>query len=460
MVMAVELTPVRPVAEKLSVRLPAVPVIESPVKLATPVAVVVAVSVPPNVPPPVAIAAVTTTPLWLTALPLASRTWITGCWANAAPLGTVAEGCVVTVSWVAAPAVIVTAVELTLVRPVAEKLSVRLPAVPVIARLVKAATPVPLVVAVSVPPNVPPPVAIAAVTTTPAWLTALPAASRTWITGCWANAVPLSAVAEGWVVTVSWVAAPAVMVMAVELTPVRPVAERLSVRSPAVPLIARLVKDATPVPLVVAVSVPPNVTPPVPITAVTTTPLWLTALPAASRTWITGCWANAAPLGAVAEGCVVTVSWVAAPAVIVMAVELTPVRPVAEKLSVRSPAVPLIARLVKAATPVPLVVAVSVPPNVTPPVPITAVTTTPLWLTALPAASRTWITGCWANAAPLGAVAEGCVVTVSWVAAPAVIVMAVELTPVRPVAEKLSVRSPAVPLIARLVKAATPVPLV
>src|SRR3989442_1158111 len=59
----------------------------------------------------------------------------------------------------------------------------------VIASLVKAATPVPLVVAVSVPPNVPPPVAIAAVTTTPLWLTALPLASRTWITGCWANEI-------------------------------------------------------------------------------------------------------------------------------------------------------------------------------------------------------------------------------------------------------------------------------
>src|SRR5438094_182346 len=60
-----------------------------------------------------------------------------------------------------------------LVSPVAEKLSVRSPAVPVIARLVKLATPLPLVVAVSVPPSVPPPVAIAAVTVTWAWLTAL-----------------------------------------------------------------------------------------------------------------------------------------------------------------------------------------------------------------------------------------------------------------------------------------------
>src|SRR5436309_8720344 len=42
----------------------------------------------------------------------------------------------------------------------------RSPAAPVIARFVKLAAPVPVVVAVSVPPSVPPPVAIAAVTVT------------------------------------------------------------------------------------------------------------------------------------------------------------------------------------------------------------------------------------------------------------------------------------------------------
>src|SRR2546429_7711854 len=78
----------------------------------------------------------------------------------------VVDGSVVTVNWVAVPAVSVTVAELTLVSPVAEKLRVRSPAVPVIARLVKVATPVPVVVAVSVPPHVPPPVAIAAVTGT------------------------------------------------------------------------------------------------------------------------------------------------------------------------------------------------------------------------------------------------------------------------------------------------------
>src|SRR2546427_4041121 len=115
-------------------------------------------------------------------------------------------------------------------------------------KLGKLATPLPSGVAVSVPPSVPRRVAIAAVTTTPAWLTGLPDPSRSCTTGCWANATPLCAVADGWVVTLSCVAAPAVIVMAVELTAVRPVAEKLNVRSPAVPLMDKLVKLATPGP--------------------------------------------------------------------------------------------------------------------------------------------------------------------------------------------------------------------
>src|SRR2546430_17058351 len=117
----------------------------------------------------------------------------------------------------AGPAVIVIVPEVAAVRPVALKLSVRSPAGPVIARFVKLATPLPFVVAVSVPPSVPPPVAIAAVTVTPAWLTALPLASRNCTTGCRANATPLCAVADGAVLIVSCVAAPAVAV-ALKLT--------------------------------------------------------------------------------------------------------------------------------------------------------------------------------------------------------------------------------------------------
>src|SRR3989441_312196 len=201
------------------------------------------------------------------------------------------------------------------------------------------------------------------------------------------------------------------MVMTVELAPVSAVAEKFRVRSPAVPLMDKLAKLATPVPVVVAVSVPPNVPLPVAIAAVTTTPAWLTGFPAPSRNRKSGWWGKRAALGARGDVTEVTVSWVAAPAVIVMAVDVTLVSPVAEKLSVRSPAVPLIARLVKDATPLPVVVAVSVPPNVPPPVAITAVTTTPAWLTGFPAPSPSCTTGCWAKATPLGADAEGSVGT-------------------------------------------------
>src|SRR5439155_1117671 len=231
--------------------------------------------------------------------------------------GAVLDGSVVMVSWVAAPAVIVTVAELTPVSPVAEKLRVRSPAVPVIARFVKVAAPVPVVVAVSVPPKDPPPVAIAAVTVTPAWLTRLPLASWSWITGCRAKATPLCAVLDGSVVTVSCVPVPAVIVTVAELTPVSPVAEKLRVRSPAVPAIARLVKVATPVPVVVALRVPPSVPAPVAIVAVTVTPAWLTSLPPRRPCELTGCCAKATPLCAVLDGWVVIVSCVAAPAVAV-----------------------------------------------------------------------------------------------------------------------------------------------
>jgi len=87
-------------------------------------------------------------------------------------------------------------------------------------------------------------------------------------------------------------------------------------------------------------------------------------------------------------------SWVAAPAVIVIVVEVAAVSPEALKLNVRSPAVPLIARFVYVATPLPFVIAVAVPPSVPPPVAMAAVTAAPLWLTVLPLASRSCTTGC------------------------------------------------------------------
>jgi hypothetical protein len=62
--------------------------------------------------------------------------------------------------------------------------NVRFPAVPVIDRFVNVATPLPFVATVAVPPSVPPPDAIAAVTFTPAWFTGFPAPSRNCTTGC------------------------------------------------------------------------------------------------------------------------------------------------------------------------------------------------------------------------------------------------------------------------------------
>src|SRR5205823_3232210 len=82
---------------------------------------------------------------------------------------------------------------------------------PLIASPLNVAAPLPVVVAaafVSVAPVGP--VAITAVTVVPAWLTALPFASRSCRTGGGVNATPLCAVAGGGVLIVSWVAAPAV----------------------------------------------------------------------------------------------------------------------------------------------------------------------------------------------------------------------------------------------------------
>ncbi len=129
----------------------------------------------------------------------------------------------------AAPAPTVIVPETAGVSPVALRLRVRPPAAPLIDRLVNVATPLAFVVAVAVPPSVPPPVAIAAVTVTPAWLTAFPAPSRSWSTGCWAKATPLCAVADGWVVRANWVAAPALTVIGPETAGVRPAAPKLSV---------------------------------------------------------------------------------------------------------------------------------------------------------------------------------------------------------------------------------------
>jgi hypothetical protein len=68
--------------------------------------------------------------------------------------------------------------DVTAVNDADVKVSVRVPADPAIERLLKTAKPLALVVALVAPPSVPPPDAIAAVTTTPDFATAAFAASR------------------------------------------------------------------------------------------------------------------------------------------------------------------------------------------------------------------------------------------------------------------------------------------
>ena len=350
------------------------PVIDRSVKIAAPPALVSTVVVPPSAPPPVAMETVTPTPAWFTAFPTASRSWSTGCWAKTTLLAAAADGCVVMVSWEAPPVVTVIVPEVAPATAGALKFRVRSPAAPLMVRLKKVAAPAALVSTVVVPPSAPPPVAMETVTPTPAWFTAFPTPSRSWMIGCWANATPLVAAPDGCVVMVSWVAPPTVTVIVPEVTPATAGALKFTVRSPAAPVMDRLKKIAAPLALVVAVSVPPSVPLPVAIAAVTTVPTWLTAFPAASRSWMIGCWANATPLVAAAEGWVVIASWVAAPGVRVIVPDVAPVSDAALKLRVRLPIVPVRERPAKVATPLAFVTTLVVPFSVPPPEAITTVT--------------------------------------------------------------------------------------
>ena len=69
--------------------------------------------------------------------------------------------------------------DVTAVSPLAVKVRVRAPTTPVILRLVNVAKQLAPVLAVSVPPSVPPPVAMAAVMVVPDWLTGFP--TESWI---------------------------------------------------------------------------------------------------------------------------------------------------------------------------------------------------------------------------------------------------------------------------------------
>src|SRR5688500_8203292 len=100
-------------------------------------------------------------------------------------------------SWLAVVPPIVTGVEVAPVSPAALNPRVRLPAVRAFPTRRSVAPPEALVVAVVVPPRVPPPLAIAAVTVTPLWETGLPPGSRDRSIGGWANGLLPAAELDG-----------------------------------------------------------------------------------------------------------------------------------------------------------------------------------------------------------------------------------------------------------------------
>ncbi len=171
--------------------------------------------------------AVTTTPIWLTGLPLASCNCTTGCCASGAPLRAVLDGGVVRASCVAVPAVPV-AVNVTglPVKPEAVAVSVLVPAVGLRVQEVAAAIPsVPVVTGV-VGVTVPLPAAAAKVTATPE--TGLPPASFTITAGGGVTAVPAGADVPPPFAAID-AAAPALSAIGPELAGVIPVAPKLSV---------------------------------------------------------------------------------------------------------------------------------------------------------------------------------------------------------------------------------------
>src|SRR5713101_4063006 len=167
--------PVSPGAVAVRVFVPHVVPSVQEVTAAMPPALVSTALVGVTVPPPTVTAKVTATPA--TGLPLASFTITDGGMSTAVPTVAVWVLPAFTATWVAVPAVTVTAPDVTAVSPGEVKLSVRAPTKPVMARLVNTAAPPAVVVTVAVPPSVPPPVAMAAVTDVPLWLTGFPAAS-------------------------------------------------------------------------------------------------------------------------------------------------------------------------------------------------------------------------------------------------------------------------------------------
>src|SRR5436190_5029959 len=199
-VLTVAICALPPLTERLPAD-PDVPVAENVTGLpASPVAVAVrefAPAVPPNVqavnaatpdafvgtvaglagavdPPPLATAKPTFT--LATGLPSASVTMTEGAVETAVPAVALCEVVEVAAICVAVPAVTVTPA-VAVPTPETVNVTVRAPARPAIARLVKVATPLAFVRTVEVPISDPPPAVIAADTATLAWLTLLPLAS-------------------------------------------------------------------------------------------------------------------------------------------------------------------------------------------------------------------------------------------------------------------------------------------
>jgi hypothetical protein len=391
--------PVSPVALAVSVFDPAVGPSVQDVTAAIPLAPVVTGVVGLTIPPPDATANVTPTP-W-TGLLLASLAITDGGVATAVPVVVVWLLPAFTAIWVAVPAVTVTVPDVTGVSVPLENVSVRGPMVPEMTRLVKTAWPLAFVVTGTVPPSVPPPVAI--ITPTDAgWLTAFPEPSWSWITGCCGNTIPFCTVLDGCVVTASRVAAPAVPV-AVNVTglPVSPVALAVSVFGPAVEPRVHDVAAAMPLAPVVTDVVGATLPPPDAMANVTATPA--TGLLFASRTITDGGVATAVPTVADWPLPAFTAIEPAVPAVPV-AVNVTGLPLSVPDVAVRVfvPAVGPKVQLVTAATPLAFVVTAVVGLTVPPPEATAKVTGTPA--TGLLNASRTITPGGVATAVPAVAV--------------------------------------------------------
>src|SRR5438874_1292324 len=168
--------------------------------------------------------AVTTTPIWLTGLPLASCSCTTGCCCSDAPLCAVLDGGVVSASRVAVPAVPV-AVKVTglplIPDPSALAVSVSGPAVELSVQEVAAAMPSDPVGTGVVGVTVPLPAAVANVTATPG--TGLPLASLTITAGGERTGVPAGASCVTGLFAAIDAAPPALSAIGPELTGVIPV---------------------------------------------------------------------------------------------------------------------------------------------------------------------------------------------------------------------------------------------